>query len=106
MSSFETGVTLAFLLFWVSFPFGFRLVSCRFFLGMCSHKCLALVGNFLLVLRASMLASAPSSDPPPSCFPLHPCSKRRAHLLIEHEQMLDTLALGGEAARQRVQIFC
>ncbi len=34
MSSFETAVSLAPLLFRVPFPFGFPLVSCQFSLGM------------------------------------------------------------------------
>ena len=33
MSSFETAVMPAFLLFWVSFPFGFQLVLHQFSLG-------------------------------------------------------------------------
>ena len=34
---------------------------------------------------------------PPVPLPLHPRFQRRAHFFVEHEQVLNALALGGEA---------
>ena len=37
-----------------------------------------------------------SFRPPPPPLPPHPRFQRRAHLFVEHEQVLDALAFGGE----------
>ncbi len=52
MSSFETGVSLALLLFWVSSPFGFRLVLCRF---SCVNFCPFEDGLLIAVTHSSSL---------------------------------------------------